>query len=200
MKDYNIESATMSSNALPTTNLKPDQPISAAFRMHGCDTFRQAAEYIRHLPYGRNSAPTARLSVLEDRRGTCSSKHALVAALGRELGLDIRLILGIYEMDEQNTPGIGPILESHDLSAIPEAHCWIEYKTKPFDLTSKDAQSQFQSRNFIYTEVIDPEQTGPYKTQTHRVFMSEWLAQKPNIKLGIEQLWNIRERCIGALS
>jgi hypothetical protein len=43
--------------------------------------------------------------VLAEQRGTCSTKHALLRRLAIEQGLDIALVLGIYEMTERNTPG-----------------------------------------------------------------------------------------------
>ena len=92
----------MSACDLPDTALIADEPISADFLTHGCETFRQSALYVRDLPYGRNCATPAHLSVLSEGRGTCSSKHALVAALARELNLKLRLVLEIYELNETN--------------------------------------------------------------------------------------------------
>jgi len=53
--------------------------------------------------------------VLNERRGPCSTKHALLKALADEQGLPIRLMLGIYEMNARNTPGIGRVLEEHHM-------------------------------------------------------------------------------------
>jgi hypothetical protein len=55
------------------------------------------------------------LAVLNERRGPCSTKHALLKALADEQGLPIRLMLGIYEMNARNTPGIGRVLEEHHM-------------------------------------------------------------------------------------
>ena len=34
-------------------------------------------------------------------------------------------MLGIYEMSDRNTPGVGRVLTAHGLSYIPEAHCYL---------------------------------------------------------------------------
>jgi hypothetical protein len=43
-------------------------------------------------------------------------------------------MLGIYEMHERNTPGVGAVLEREGLSGIPEAHCYLvvnQRRTEP---------------------------------------------------------------------
>jgi hypothetical protein len=190
----------MSLGVLPAAVLNSNLPLASEFCQHGCQSFRQAAEYVQDLPYARNSGSPAYKSVLADRRGTCSSKHAIVAALSHEQSLTVQLILGIYEMDEVNTPGIGRVLNSAGLLAIPEAHCWVEYNGSPVDLTSGDAQSQFNNRVFVHREEISPEQTGTYKEKAHKGFISSWLAGQPHIEMNERELWEVRERCIAALS
>jgi hypothetical protein len=41
--------------------------------------------------------------------------------LAIEQNLDIVLVLGIYEMSEQNTPGVGAVLAKYGLTMLPEA-------------------------------------------------------------------------------
>ncbi len=111
-----------SPDALPD-RLLSEGHFATAFRSRGCKTFREAAELVRTLPYARTTNPLDYELVLVERRGTCSTKHALLAALAREESITIKLMLGIYEMMESNTPGVGPVLLSKSLSSIPEAHC-----------------------------------------------------------------------------
>ena len=190
----------MSLSALPNAKLDTGLPLAAEFHLRNCQNFLQAAQYVQNLPYGRNTGSPAYLSVLADGRGTCSSKHALISALAQEQGLDVRLILGIYEMDDANTPGVGAVLNAADIPAIPEAHCWLEYDGTPVDLTSTGAQSQFQKRVFIHKEEIAPEQTGAYKGRAHKDFLSIWLSGQPQIELDEKEMWGVREQCIAALS
>jgi hypothetical protein len=72
----------------------------------------------RRSPATCTSCPTARtptVPVLCEGRDTCSTKHALLAKLSRENGRRVALILGIYEMDEANTPGVGAVLKPNGL-------------------------------------------------------------------------------------
>ena len=64
------------------------------------------------------------MAVLTEGCGTCSSKHALLAGLAAAQRLPVALMLGIYLMNERNTPGIGPVLARYGLAEIPEAHCF----------------------------------------------------------------------------
>lgn len=73
--------------------------------------------------------------VLEERCGTCSAKHALLTELASENDRPVSLVLGIYEMDEINSPGVGPVLQRYGLRCVPEAHCRLVYEGTRVDLT-----------------------------------------------------------------
>src|SRR5215472_5557110 len=90
-------------------------------------SFRDAAHLVAALPYGRGSKRSDHLMVLFENKGTCSTKHGLLALLAQEQNLPIALYLGIYEMNGLNTPGVGPVLETNCLTAIPEAHSYLKY-------------------------------------------------------------------------
>src|SRR5262245_19598688 len=108
----------------------------------GFSTFDRLAEHVRSLPYGRASHATDSLSVLREERGTCSAKHRLLAAVAHECGhLEVQLVVGIYEMSEQNTPGVGPALRSASLSTIPEAHCYLAVAGERLDFTGLSSGS-----------------------------------------------------------
>jgi len=88
--------------ALPDAPLRPAGPITAEFVARDIPDFRAAGRHLHHLPYGRNSDRSAFRLVLPEGRGTCSTKHALLAELAREQSLPVVLTLGIYEMHERN--------------------------------------------------------------------------------------------------
>jgi len=102
---------TYAYDALPSDPIRDRGPINAAF----LDDFRRAGQYVRDLPYGRNAATGDILAVLNECKGTCCTKHALLKVLASEQGLPIRLMLGIYEMNARNTPGVGHVLEEYHL-------------------------------------------------------------------------------------
>src|SRR5215471_3539690 len=108
-------------DALPSDPIRDRGRVSAAFLGLLIDDFRRAAQYVRDLPYGRNAATSDMLAVLNERKGTCSTKHALLKALADEQGLPIRLMLGIYEMNARNTPGIGHVAGRTPLALHPRS-------------------------------------------------------------------------------
>src|SRR5215813_13450772 len=101
--------------------------VSAEFLIRVVADFQAAGRYLYQLPYGRNTNRADYRLVLVENRGTCSTKHALLAELAREQGLPVVLTLGIYEMHERNTPGVGVVLDRYGLLYIPEAHCYLRY-------------------------------------------------------------------------
>jgi Transglutaminase-like superfamily len=155
---------TYGDDVLPGDPIRDRGPVSAAFLGLRIDDFRRAAQYVRDLPYGRNAAASDMLAVLNERKGTCSTKHALLKALAGEQGLPIRLMLGIYEMDARNTPGIGHVLEEHHLPCIPEAHCYLVHQERRIDVTRNLDEREFEPiAAFLIEEEITTEQISEYK-------------------------------------
>ncbi|MDQ4127000.1 MAG: hypothetical protein M3151_03470, partial [Actinomycetota bacterium] len=120
---------------LPNFALDGRGRLDTAFFAIGARDYHAAARHVRRLPYGRNSDRADYGLVLEEGRGTCSTKHALLAALARDYGLPVELRLGVYEMDGRNTPGVGPVLARYGLDGVPEAHCYLAYRGARVDLT-----------------------------------------------------------------
>lgn len=187
----------MEVHQLPHASIQPRGEISGAFLQFDIDHFHQAARTVRDLPYGRTSQKTCLPLVLEQGRGTCSTKHALLAQLAAEQDIDaVQLTLGIYEMSEQNTPGVGQVLHDNNLSSIPEAHCYLSIQGQRFDFTTPETSVSLDE--MLAEEVIDPTQIGEYKIQFHLQYLAEWCAEtRPNFST--DELWAIREACIAAL-
>ena len=70
--------------------LQGDGLITQRFRAAGVAHFVGAATLIWRLPYGRIADRNQFWLVLEDGRGTCTTKHALLSELAREQGIDAR--------------------------------------------------------------------------------------------------------------
>jgi hypothetical protein len=189
-------------DALPTDRLAPGGAATAAFTARGVDGFQAAGRYVHALPYGRTTDRADVTAVLREGRGTCSTKHALLAALAEEQGIPVALMLGIYQMDERNTPGVGVVLARHGLCSIPEAHCYLLYGGRRVDLTRSGAEPAESIARFLHEEPIRPAQIGPYKTEVHRQFIRQWLRHDPGRAGGrsLDEVWQIREACIAALA
>ena len=129
----------LSIEGLPSFALDAERPLGRRFAAMGISDYVEAARHVRSLPYGRNADRSDWRLVLEEGRGTCSTKHALLAELARENGLPVSLMLGVYEMDGANTPGVGAVLEHHGLPFVPEAHCYLAHDGRRVDLTREGA-------------------------------------------------------------
>lgn len=189
-------------DALPNVPLKIAGPVTAAFMDRGMTNFQSAGRYLQTLPYGRTVHRADFSAVLHEGRGTCSTKHALLAALAHEQQLPVGLALGIYEMHEYNTPGVGVVLARYGLACLPEGHCYLTYGDMRIDVTRSGAEPSEPITWFLHEEAIVPEQIGAYKVTLHRQCMQEWVGNNPEtIKgRGFEDIWQIREECIAALA
>jgi hypothetical protein len=181
--------------------LKPSGGISKVFIGAGVVDYRAAARFISRLPYGRNTIVDDPLVVMREKRGTCSTKHALLRRLAAEQSVDVALVLGIYEMHGRNTPGVAPILKKYGLAALPEAHCYLRFREYRVDVTREiQARPQESIRQLLHEEDITPEQIGDYKTRLHRQFLRRWIAETGTASgRDLDDVWRIREECIAAL-
>ncbi len=186
--------------ALPNFSLRPAGDVTTAFRALDIVDFHGAARYVHQLPYGRTSDRGNFRLVLREGRGTCSAKHALLAELAHEQGVEVTLTLGIYQMTEHNTPGVGAILESYNLDYLPEAHCYLTYRGKRIDVTRAGAEPAEPIAHFLIEKPIVPAQIGAYKVALHQRYLRQWLTQTTHVACySFDEVWQIREACIAAL-
>jgi hypothetical protein len=185
-------------HTLPDFPLSEHEPLVQGFLALGLRRFVDAARYVWELPYGRNSDRADFRLVLPEGRGTCSTKHALLAALARAHGQPVKLMLGIYDMHERNTPGVGAVLEREGLPGIPEAHCYLAVHQRRVDLSRQQppAASIAALAVFFTEQEIAPEDIGALQEELHRAFLRSWAARR---RLDPERLWRVREACLAAL-
>jgi hypothetical protein len=175
--------------------------VSTAFLSLAKADLRAAGQHVCVLPYGRNGHPDDPLAVLTELRGTCSTKHALLRRLAIEQGIDLVLVLGIYQMTERNTPGVGSVLQRHGLKTLPEAHCYLRVGDQRIDVTRQRARTGLEPiSHFLHEEEIDPSQTTLYKIGVHQSFLKQWITERRGLgQLSLASIWAIREECIAAL-
>lgn len=173
-----------------------DGQLSRLARTRGWHTFGEVAEAIRALPYGRVRDPEDVAAILKEHKGTCSSKHRFLAALAHECGrTEVKLMLGLYEMSEANTPGAGAALA--EVGAIPEAHCYLAVRGERFDFTGLPAGAASPFDSLIEERAVSPAGLTATKLAYHRGALDAWARARG---LAPEQAWRLRERCIGLLS
>lgn len=180
------------------TYLSSDGPLTALLP-HKM-TWHELLEFITNLPYGRNSSRYDHSLVLTELRGSCSSKHAVLKMLADENGLkNIELVLCMYKMQGVNTMGVGEVLSANELDFIPEAHCYLRVDNLNMDCTTPSSNISRIENDIMEEQIITPDQVAEYKVEFHRNFMERWLAQS-EVTYTFEELWEIREKCIEALS
>lgn len=175
--------------------------ISALFLAKGIHTFEEACAFVRQLRYGRNSDKEDITTLFSDNCGTCSTKHALLKQLADEQQKTaFRLMLGIFRMNEQNAPRVGKTLYKYNLPYLPEAHNYLKYHNHVIDCTLP-AEKALAFESELITEIeIKPTQITHFKVSYHKAFLQTWLLHRPELAFGLEDVWNIREECIEALS
>lgn len=181
---------------VPEAHLILNGPISGKCIAAGLSSFREACQFVRDLPYGELAAKEHWANTLEENMGTSSTKHAFLKALADEIGLEIELILGIYCMTEQNTPGVGAVLSKYRMQSIPEAHCYLRYKGIRLDFTRNYFDNDFMEPilSFIHEEPIKSDHAPSYKKALHQKVIRERFGEDR-----FAHIWQIRERCIAAL-
>ena len=180
--------------SLPNKSLEQDSEMANLLREFGCNSFHQACDLVWKIPYGRNSDRQNLKLVLSENVGTCSTKHALLKLLSNELDIDVELVLGIYAMNEANTPGVESVLADSNMKYLPEAHCYLSYGGARIDLTNHKSGSWREISEFFMERKIRPADIGETKKSLHRQFLAERYGEK-----NLERIWNVRERCISAL-
>ena len=137
--------------------------------------------------------------MLEERRGTCSTKHAFLAALAQENEFPVRLMMGYYLMNKQNTPAIGDTLDDYRLPYFLEGHCYLKFQNQILDVTFPE-----RIKTELGFDIFDEQEISPFelhiKPFNHKEKMKKWLKNNPSYPVqDIDRLWEIREACIKAI-
>lgn len=190
----------MASNDFPKLDfpLTGNGPLAVAVRALGLESFADVAEFIRRLPYGRVADDEGQAAILRARTGTCSSKHRFLARLAHECGrLDVLLTIGLYEMSERNTPGVGAVLAAAGVDVIPEAHCYLTCEGHRYDFTGL-VEGQLSPFDSLMDErSVAPDDLPAMKLKYHQKAIARWATQAG---FDFERAWQLREECIASLA
>lgn len=182
-------------------DIKSTGQISKEFIDRNILTFNQATLFVKELAYGRNADKNNLASVFTDNCGTCSTKHALLKKLADENNFEtVKLIVGIFRMNKNNTPEISETLLQNNLDFIPEAHCYLKFEDQILDLTKINSNPKDFVDDLIEEIEILPEQITDYKVNYHKNYLVTWLDNNKQINFSLNDIWNIREQCIEDLA
>ncbi len=153
---------------------------------------------VKALPYGRNSIRSEYLLVPNEQKGTCSTKHAYVKHMADLNGWqNVQLFIGNDLMSEKNTAGVGTILKTYGLDAIPEAHTYLEIDGEIVDVTGLENGHEPFFNSLLKEIEIHPDQIEEFKLAFHKTMLQDWAK---NTNYSSKELWEIREEYIKTLS
>ena len=167
-------------------------------RSRGFESFEQLAEHVRKLPYKRTSNPQDPSAVLREGCGTCSAKHRLLASIAQDCDhTEVQLKVGIFEMSEDNTPGVAAVLNEAALTSIPEAHCYLSIDGERFDFTGLPVGHSSPFAALLAEHVVSPTNLAQIKMELHKAAIAGWASERGISK---EAAWATREACIAVLA
>jgi hypothetical protein len=142
---------------LPDAEIKPVGEISNKFLELGIKSFKEACNYVHNIEYGYNSNYDDKLIFFKEKKGTCTSKHAVIGGLAEELQIPLFKHVGIYKFTEEISTGTNKIMKKYKVPYVPMIHCFIVYKDYRFDLTEGNCNGKNTSiEEFIHEEKVDP--------------------------------------------
>ncbi|MFN7046082.1 MAG: hypothetical protein ACK4M1_12870 [Flavobacterium sp.] len=162
--------------------------------------FKELIDKVKNIPYGRNANRYDITLVLSENKGTCSSKHAFLKDFADKNEIEnVKLYIGIFKMNEVNTPKLGDLLSKNNINYIPEAHCYLKINQIPVDATTSDSFYDKIKLDILEEIEIIPNQVSDFKVAYHKAFLKKWI-EETNQNNTFEEIWKIREQCISKLS
>lgn len=173
--------------------------LTKLIKNKGIENWSELIEFVKNLPYGRNSNREDFTLPISENKGTCSSKHSLLKKVADLNNFNnVGLILGMYKMDNLNTPKIGTIISDRGLDYIPEAHCYLKLDNHRIDITNNNSDFDKLKNDIIEEIEIEPEQVNIFKVEHHKNYLRNWINEN-KIEMDFDAIWKIREQCIEQL-
>ena len=101
-----------------------------------------------------------KMILFKEMKGSCTTKHGVIATLAKELNIPLCKKVGIYKLTEEIVTGTNEILKEYELPYVPMIHCFLTYNKFNFDLTS----GNFNGKKTSIDEFIQDEQVIPFIT------------------------------------
>ena len=142
---------------LPNAEIKPVGELSIKFLDLGIKTFRGACDYVHKIDYGYNTNYEDKMIFFKENRGTCTTKHAVIAGLAQELEIPLYKHVCVYKFTEEITTGANDILKKFKIPYVPMTHCFLVYEKYRFDLTEGNHNGKKKPiDDCIHAERVDP--------------------------------------------
>lgn len=142
---------------LPNKEILPLGEISNKFLELNISSFKDACLYVHKIEYGYNTNRDDKMILFKEKCGSCTTKHAVIAALAKELDIPLYKHVCVYKFTEEITTGTGEILKKYEIPYVPMIHCFLVYKDYRFDLTEGNYNGKKKPIDeYIYSERVDP--------------------------------------------
>ena len=142
---------------LPDAELIPVGELSKKFLDLGIKTFKDACIYVHNVDYGYNTNYEDRMIFFKEKKGSCTSKHAVIAGLAQELNIPLYKHVCVYKLTEEITTGVDEILKKFNIPYVPMVHCFLVYDEYKFDLTEGNNNGKKKHIDeYIYSEKVEP--------------------------------------------
>ena len=171
---------------LPDAAIAEAGPVSRRFLELGVKSFHAACRWVHALPYGYNSDRDAPMILFKEKIGSCTTKHAVIATLARELGLPVEKHVGIYAMTEEIVTGTAKILAEFGLPYVPMLHCFLACGAHRVDLTEGNRNGKNRPiDDFLYTAAVDANIPAKDEYLLYRKALTGEIMQRSELK-GVE--------------
>ncbi len=186
---------------LPAAGISGPGVISKEFLRMGVTGFIDACRHVHQLPYGYNSDRDDLLILFKEGRGSCTTKHAVIATLAEELALPIVKNIGIYGMTEDIVTGTTDILDKFNLPYVPMVHCFLGFQDYRVDLTEgNDNGKNRPVDRFLHTETVTPNISAKDEYLRYRKALKDRILLRKELKgVDIKRILQAREEGIKLL-
>ena len=139
--------------------------------------------------------------LFEEKMGTCTTKHAVIATLAAELDLPVRKNIGIYAMTESIVTGTDSILNTYGLPFVPMIHCFLSDGDHRVDLTEGNANGKNRSiDDFLFVQTVIPNISGKDEYLKYRKVLKENILKLTELQdIDIKVILHAREEALELL-
>jgi hypothetical protein len=179
----------------PDIRITEAGPVAKAFLELGIERFQEACRYVHGLPYGYNSDRDDLMILFKERKGTCTTKHAVIGTLAQELDLPIQKNVGIYAMTDEIVTGTNALLAEFGLPYIPMLHCFLVDGNFRVDLTEGNRNGKNRPiEEFLYVAQVVPNITSKDEYMIYRKALSDVILKRNELKgVDIKRILHARE-------
>ncbi len=183
---------------LPQLDITPSGEISDKFLSMGFKTFQEGCNYVHNLDYAYNSDADDKWILFKELKGSCTSKHGVIAGLAEELEVPLHKHIGIYKFTEDIVKGAQKIIDKYQIPYIPIVHCFLVHENHRFDLT----EGNFNGKETSIDEFLHEEQVEPFISRKdeyllYRRALEEKILPSPELAgISIKIILKAREEAI----